>query len=64
MKIGYLIDQLESHKNHYGWDHPVIFKLGDETLMVKDIYNQDSLIGRLNDSGSEIGTVIKLDMTE
>lgn len=55
-KIGYLIDQLESHKNHYGWDHPVIFKLGDETLMVKDIYN--------NDSGSEIGTVIKLEKKE
>ena len=56
IKIGYLIDQLESHKNHYGWDHPVIFKLGDETLVVKDIYN--------NESGPEIGTVIKLDMTE
>ena len=55
-KIGYLIDQLESHKNHYGWDHPVIFKLGDETLMVTDIYN--------NDSGSEIGTVIKLEKKE
>jgi hypothetical protein len=52
-KIGYLIDQLESHKNHYGWDHPVIFKLGDETLVVTDIFN--------NDSGSEIGTVIKFE---
>ena len=55
-KIGYLIDQLKSHKNHYGWDHPVIFKLGDETLMVTDIYN--------NESGPEIGTVIKLEKKE
>lgn len=53
MKVGYLMDQLESHKNHYGWDHPVIFKLGDETLMVKDIHN--------NESGPEIGTVIELE---
>lgn len=52
-KIGYLIDQLESHKNHYGWDHPVYFKLGDETLKLKDIHN--------NDSAPEIGTVIELE---
>lgn len=52
MKVGYLMDQLESHKNHYGWDHPVIFKLGDKTLMVTNIYN--------NESGEEMGTHIEL----
>lgn len=53
MKVGYLMDQLESHKNHYGWDHPVIFKLGDETLVVRDIYD--------NAFGPEMGTHIKLE---
>ena len=53
MKIGFLLEHASSIKNHYGWDHPVIFKLGDKTLMVKDIYN--------NESGPEMGTIIKLE---
>lgn len=56
MKVGYLMDQLESHKNHYGWDHPVIFKLGDKTLIVRDIYNNATL--------PEMGIIIKLEKKE
>lgn len=51
-KIGGLIVALESHENHYGFDHPVYFKLGDKTLELKDIYNVDGY--------PEIGTVIEL----
>lgn len=53
MKIGYLLEHVSSIKNHYGWDHPVIFKLGDETLMVRDIYENATL--------PEMGTIIKLE---
>lgn len=52
-KIGGLIVALESHENHYGFDHPVYFKLGDKTLELKDIYNVDGY--------PEMGTIIKLE---
>lgn len=56
IKIGGLIVALESHENHYGFDHPVIFKLGDKTLEFKDIRNSDCY--------PEIGTVIELEEKE
>lgn len=51
-KIGGLIVALESHENHYGFDHPVYFKLGDKTLELKDIRNADCY--------PESGTIIEL----
>ena len=36
-KLGLLIERLESYKNHYGYDHPVTFKVNGNTLNNPDI---------------------------
>jgi hypothetical protein len=51
-KVGGLIATLETYEHHYGFDHPVIFKLGDKTLQLKDIRNIEGY--------PENGTIIEL----
>ena len=55
IKIGWLLGVLESHKNHYGYDHPVYFKLdGGDVINIEDIYISD------NEQFPDTGTVITL----
>ena len=51
-KVGGLIVALETYEHHYGFDHPVHFKLGDKELEFKDIWE--------NEEYPDIGTVIEL----
>jgi hypothetical protein len=55
-KVGGLIATLETYEHHYGFDHPVIFKLGDKTLQLKDICNIEGY--------PENGTIIELEKKE
>ena len=54
IKLGWLIERLESYKNHYGHDHPVTFKVNGEILNDPDI----AIIE--NDTFPNMGTIIIL----
>ena len=54
IKIGQLIERLESYKNHYGYDHPVTFKVNGKTLDNPNI----AIIE--NDTYPDMGTIIIL----
>ena len=55
IKIGWLIGILKSHLNHYGYDHPVYFKLDNgDIINVEDIHISD------NELFPNMGTVITI----
>ena len=54
IKLGQLIERLISYKNHYGYDHPVTFKVNGNTLNDPDM----AIIN--NETYPEMGTIIIL----
>lgn len=55
IKLGWLLGALESHKNHYGYDHPVYFRLNNGNIInVEDIHISN------NELFPDVGTVITI----